>query len=158
MVEYLRYTAPGFLYSVGLPPSGAAAALAALRIMKAEPWRAERVRNRARLFLELARAQGLDTGDSGGSALVPVITGNSLTSIMLSNRLFERGINVQPILYPAVDEDKARLRFFITADHTEEQIRYTVDAMVEELKHLSTAQVPGHSFATATQPVGATVM
>ena len=40
---------------------------------------------------------------------------------------------MQPILYPLVDEDKARLRFFITADHTEEQIRYTVDAMVEEL-------------------------
>ena len=52
---------------------------------------------------------------------------------MLSRALFERGINVQPILYPAVEEEKARLRFFITAAHTEEQIRRTVDAVAEEL-------------------------
>ena len=47
--------------------------------------------------------------------------------------MFERGINVQPILYPAVEEKAARLRFFITAAHNESQIRETVDAVAEEL-------------------------
>ena len=47
-----------------------------------------------------------------------------------------RGINVQPILYPAVEEKAARLRFFITAVHTEEQIRAAVDAVAEELARI----------------------
>ena len=50
--------------------------------------------------------------------------------------LFERGINVQPILYPAVPEKSARLRFFISCEHTEEQIRQTLQAVVEEANRL----------------------
>ena len=46
--------------------------------------------------------------------------------------MFRRGINVQPILYPAVPERAARLRFFLTAAHTEEQIRDTVQILLEE--------------------------
>jgi hypothetical protein len=49
----------------------------------------------------------------------------------------KRGVNVQPILYPAVEEKAARLRFFITSNHTPEQIRYTIQAMAEELKKIS---------------------
>ena len=51
----------------------------------------------------------------------------------MSRALFERGINVQPILYPAVEEKAARLRFFITANHTSDQIKKTVTAVREEL-------------------------
>jgi len=87
----------------------------------------------AKLFLQLAAEAGLNTGNSGGSGVVPVILGNSINSLKLSRALFERGINVQPILYPAVEEQAARLRFFITAKHTPEQIRRTVTALREEL-------------------------
>ena len=67
-------------------------------------------------------------------------------ALLLSRALFERGINVQPILYPAVEEEKARLRFFITAVHTPEQIQQTVAAVAEELakidpKYLNSAAV-----------------
>ena len=48
-----------------------------------------------------------------------------------------RGINANPIIYPAVPEDKARLRFFVTSCHSEDQIRYTVKALAEELKILT---------------------
>jgi 7-keto-8-aminopelargonate synthetase-like enzyme len=58
-------------------------------------------------------------------------------ALALSRALFERGINVQPILYPAVEEEKARLRFFITAVHTDEQIRQTVEAVAEELAKIN---------------------
>jgi 8-amino-7-oxononanoate synthase len=68
--------------------------------------------------------------------VVPVIIGNSVRALTLSRRLFERGINVQPILYPAVEEKASRLRFFITSTHTAEQIRTTVDAVAEELAAL----------------------
>jgi hypothetical protein len=64
---------------------------------------------------------------------VPIITGNSAHALQLSQLLRSRGINVQPILYPAVEERAARLRFFITSNHTPEQIHYTVRAVAEEL-------------------------
>ena len=133
LVRWLKYTVPGFVYSVGLPPAAAGAALGALRLLDREPERVAKLHSNARLFLQLAREAGLDTGPSGGSAIVPVILGNSINSLKLSRALFARGINVQPILYPAVEERAARLRFFITSRHTPDQIRRTIGAMREEL-------------------------
>ncbi|MGO8690604.1 MAG: aminotransferase class I/II-fold pyridoxal phosphate-dependent enzyme [Thermoguttaceae bacterium] len=136
LIEYLKYTVPGFVFSVGLPPAGAAAALAALRLLEAEPGRVARLRDNARLFLTLARGRGLNTGTSQDSAVVPVILGNSLSALRLSQAMLARGINVQPILHPAVEESAARLRFFITSLHTEEQIRHTVEVLAEEWEKL----------------------
>ena len=70
---------------------------------------------------------------------MPIILGNSMNSLRLSRALFARGINVQPILYPAVEERAARLRFFITSRHTPDQIRRTVAAMREELVRIDPA-------------------
>jgi 8-amino-7-oxononanoate synthase/acyl carrier protein len=134
VVEYLRYTAPGFVYSVGLPPANTAAALASLRLLQRQPERAARCIEMAALFLGEARRRGLCTGLSENTPVVPVIIGNSSHALRLSRQLFLRGINVQPILYPAVEESGARLRFFITATHTPEQIRQTVAAVAEELE------------------------
>jgi 8-amino-7-oxononanoate synthase/acyl carrier protein len=136
VVEYLKYTAPGFVYSVGLSPSNCAAALAALRVLEHEPERVTKVQANSRLFLRLAKQRGLNTGMSNNTPVVPIIIGNSMHALQLSRALFLRGINVQPILYPAVEEEKARLRFFITANHTEEQIRATVDAVAIELEKI----------------------
>jgi 8-amino-7-oxononanoate synthase len=133
LVEYLKYTAPGFVYSVGLSPPSAAAALAALTVLQREPQRVGRLRELATLFLELTREHGLDTGSAAGTPVVPVIVGSPVTSLRLSRALFDRGINVQPILPPAVPDRSARLRFFITTNHSEAQIRATVSAVVDEL-------------------------
>ncbi|HUG67382.1 MAG TPA: aminotransferase class I/II-fold pyridoxal phosphate-dependent enzyme [Pirellulaceae bacterium] len=129
LIEYLKYTAPGFVYSVGLSPPNCAAALASLRILQNEPQRVARVQANSKLFLKLAKAAGLNTGFSNDTPVVPVIIGNSLNALRLSRALFEDGINVQPILYPAVEEKAARLRFFITSMHTDDQIHRTVDAV-----------------------------
>jgi len=139
LVRWLKYTCPGFVYSVGLPPAAAGAALGALRLLQREPQRVERLHANARLFLQLAKEAGLDTGPSGGSAIIPVILGNSMNALRLSRSMFARGINVQPILYPAVEESAARLRFFITSRHTPDQIRRTVAALHEELSKIDPA-------------------
>jgi 8-amino-7-oxononanoate synthase len=131
LAHYLKYSAPGFVFSVGMSPPNAAAALAALRRMEADPGLVERLQARARLFLELALERGLDTGRSEGFSVIPVIFGTSEAAVQASNRMLERGFNVQPIVYPAVEEGLARLRFFLCADHTEEQIRAAVDAVAE---------------------------
>jgi len=128
LVEHLKFLAPGFLYSVGMPPAVAAASLAALQRLHELPERVATLQARGRYFLQQARAAGLDTGHSTGLAVVPIITGSSLKAARLSEALFERGINVQPILYPAVPEKSARLRFFMSCAHTEAQIVQTVAA------------------------------
>ena len=136
LIEYLKYTAPGFVFSVGMSPPNTAATLAAVRVLKSEPERATTLLDRARLFLDLAKEQGLDTGMSKDSPVIPIIVGDSLKSIQLSQNLFKRGINVPFMIYPSVPQNGARLRFFITCNHTEEQIRLTVRILTEELHKL----------------------
>jgi 8-amino-7-oxononanoate synthase len=132
LVDFLKVAAPGFVFSVGMAPPSAAAALAALELLEREPGRVRRLNDRAALFLRLAREGGLDVGGSIGASIVPIVTGSSIRAGRLAQALFDRGVNVQPILYPAVPERAARLRFFATASHTEEQIRDTVDILLEE--------------------------
>ncbi len=133
LVEFLKYTTPGFVYSVGISPANAAAALAALHKLEQEPERVTILRERSDLLLSLFRERGIDTGLADGSAVVPCIVKSSVDCLKLSERLKARGINVQPILYPAVEENLARLRFFVTANHSEEQLLMTADAVREEL-------------------------
>lgn len=151
LVQYLKYTSPGFVFSVGIAPANAAAALESIRILEDEPERVEQLQARSRLFLRLAQWHGLDTGYSANSPVVPVILGNSALALQLSQALFERGINVQPILYPAVEERAARLRFFLTARHSEQQIRHTVEVLVKELARLS----PDYRAQRQAAPAGA---
>lgn len=137
LVEMLRSYAPGFLYSVGLAPPLAAAAHAALQVMRREPERVMRLRANGQLFLRLAKAKGINTGLSMGYSVIPVIVGSSIKAGRLSEALWLRGINVQPIFYPAVEEKAARLRFFIGSAHTEAQIAQSVEILTEELAKLS---------------------
>jgi 8-amino-7-oxononanoate synthase len=131
LVELLKYAAPGFVYSVGISPPLASASLAALRLMQKEPERVGRLQQNAQRFLQLAREAGIDTGRSQGYAIIPAIVGGSLKATKLSNRLFERGINVQPIIYPAVEEKAARLRFFISSMHSEAHLSAVIDALAD---------------------------
>ncbi len=132
LIRYLKFTAPGFLYSVGMSPPNAAAALKSLELMQRHPEVVEQLRHRAQLFLDLARSKGINTGFSIGAAVVPAIIGDSEKCIRLSQALAVRRINVQPIVHPAVEENAARLRFFISATHTEEEIRHAVDCLGKE--------------------------
>jgi len=127
LVELLKFAAPGFLYSVGLAPPLAAASHAALAVLEREPWRAARVRENGATLRALCHERGLNTGTSAGFNVVPVIVKSSVVAARLSNWLLEHGINVQPILYPAVEERAARLRFFLTAAHTRDQLEQAAD-------------------------------
>ncbi len=131
LIENLKYAAPGFVYSVGIAPPVAAAALEAIRVMLAEPDRIERVQTRSRQLLAMLRERGIDTGHAQGYAVVPAITGSSIKATRLSNALFDQGVNVQPILYPAVEEKAARLRFFVSCLHTEQQLETVADLLVK---------------------------
>jgi 8-amino-7-oxononanoate synthase len=134
LIEHLKFLAPGFLYSVGMAPPLAAASLAALEYLLAHPERSCRLRERGALFLELAREAGTDTGRSVGAAVIPAIVGSSVRAARIAEGLFARGINVQPVFYPAVPEKQARLRFFMSCEHSESDIRTAVAALAAELR------------------------
>ena len=139
LIKYLRYTAPGFLFSVGMSPPETGAALAALRVLVAEPWRVDRLRANTARFVARAQAAGLDTGRSAGSAVIPLIIGDSRLALGLSHGLFEQGIFAQPIIHPAVPARQARVRFFLSAMHTAEQLDETVDAAAAIVAALKSA-------------------
>lgn len=133
LVELLKFNAPGFVYSVGLSPALAAAALEALHILQEEPQRVARLQAVGQEFLQRAKAKGIDTGLSEGHAITPAIVGSSLKAARLSNALFDQGINAQPIIYPAVEEKAARIRFFLCCLHEPQQLQATVDALAAQL-------------------------
>ena len=141
VIDYLRHSAPGFVYSVGLPPPVAAAALASLELMQAEPERVHQLQANGQLFLAAARTHGLDTGPSIGAAIVPVMTGSSIVAARAADRLFDLGINVQPIIYPAVPEQAARLRFFISSLHAPEQLERVAEAVASTLAAIKDQRV-----------------
>lgn len=137
LIKHLRHYAPGFLYSVGIAPPLAAAALASIRLMNKEPDRLDRLHSRGSSLLKKAQAAGINTGKSAGYSVIPVMAGSSTNAVVLSNILFEAGINVQPILRPAVEDKAARLRFFISSEHTEEQIDTTIEVLKKALSQLN---------------------
>jgi 8-amino-7-oxononanoate synthase len=132
--EYLRYLAPGFIFSVGLSPPDAGAAMAALDILESEPNRTRELRQRTDHFRQLAQEWGIPMGGAADAPVASLVIGNGDLCMLLSQRLLEQGIHVQPIVYPAVALDGARLRFFITIDHTEAQFRATMPAIAKELE------------------------
>jgi len=136
LTEYLRLTVGAFVYSVAMPPVIAAAALKALEILHREPDRVQALQRNAERFCSLARARGLDVGNAAATAVCPIMVGDSLPAVMLSQRLLDRGINVLPVTHPAVPAKESRLRFFLTATHSDEELSAAVDATAEELAHV----------------------
>jgi 7-keto-8-aminopelargonate synthetase-like enzyme len=130
----LRYSAPGFVFSVGLPPSMTASALAALRVIKREPERVARLQANGGFFLKEARARGLDTGRAVGIGMLPIMVGATTRAAKAVTKLFARGINTSLIMSPGVPVNAARLRFFLTSEHTPEEIGRALDIAKEELK------------------------
>ena len=129
LVDWLRHTAPGFVYSVGLAPPLAAAAECALGLLHAEPWRVERLQANTAHFRAALRAAGFDTGASSGGSIVPVILGDSLRAMQVAVHLAGQGVNAQPIAFPVVPEGQARIRFFLSSAHRTEELDATVEAL-----------------------------
>lgn len=133
LIDALRYSAPGFVFSVGLPPSMTAAALAALRVIKREPHRVARLHSNGALFLREAKVRGLETGRSIGIGMLPVIVGATTKAAKAVTAVLGRGVNASLIMAPGVPVNAARLRFFLTCEFTPEEITHALDVTKEVL-------------------------
>lgn len=131
VIEWLRYTLPGFVFSVGLSPVTVATVQAALNLLIAEPERLTRMREASAYFLNRAREAGLNTGPAIGVAVVPVIFADTLQTMMAAKRLRDAGIYAPPVATVGVPSDSPRIRFFLTANHTQADIDRVIAVLTE---------------------------
>lgn len=135
LIQYLKYCAGGFVFSVGLTPCNAASAVKALQLIQSEPNRVAELQSRSDLFLNLAKTKGLQVGTvMDGSPVIVVYIGSTVECVTVSMQLAQHGINVKPIVYPAVEEGKCRLRFFISNLRTEKEVHFTVNTLAKLLQ------------------------
>ena len=133
LIEILKYCAPGFVFFVGLPPAMTAAALAALGVIKREPARIQKLHKNCSLFYNQYRVRGLNTRASIGLGVkYPVIMGSVKRTGRLMERMTEKGIDASPIIYPGVPINSNRLRFFISSEHSTEEILFCAQTLGEE--------------------------
>ena len=119
--DILTQRARPFLFSTSHPPAVVAACREALRVMQDEPELQARLwANTARFKAGLTRL-GFDTGHSE-TPITPVMMGDADTAGRFSDRLLDEGVFAQPVVFPTVAIDKARLRTIVTAAHADEQL------------------------------------
>lgn len=137
IIEYLRYNLPGFVFSVGISPPLAAAALEAIRLLRTDPSIMARMKENINTFVEEAHKRNLDTCLAGGTAIIPIMVGKDEDAFALSYALRQQGVFVPPAVFPAVPKGKARLRFCVISEHHKEQIIQALDTLVETARAMN---------------------
>ena len=118
-----------------MPPSNTAAALAALKIMREEPDRCDRViRNAARVRDGLT-SLGFNTGHSE-TPIVPVIIGDDMLTLHVWKALFEAGVFVNPVLPPAAPLNLSLLRTSYMATHNNAQLDRVIETFAKVGKEM----------------------
>ena len=132
LIEALIQYARPYIYTTALPAGLAAASLASLEIIRAEPWRRRRLRDLVARFRHGAAALNLPLTTSD-TPIQPVVLGDAETVLRASDGLAERGIHVTAIRPPTVPEGRARLRVTFSADHTLAHVDRLLQALSEVL-------------------------
>jgi len=127
VTDYLVNAARGFIYTTALPPVIIAANLAALRVCREQPGLGAAVLATAARFREALRERGWDA--RGVCQIVPVVVGESARALELSAALAENGYRVMAVRPPTVPEGAARLRFSLSAAHTDAQLQAVLEAL-----------------------------
>jgi 8-amino-7-oxononanoate synthase len=135
-IDLLRHTSRTLIFSASTTPSNVAAARAALKIMKREPERIERLWENTHRMMAGLQALGLDTGLSE-TPIIAVRVGDTMTTFRMCTLLHDEGVFVNPVVAPAVPEGDCLIRISLMASHTAEQINFTLDKMEKVGKSLN---------------------
>ncbi len=146
LIEYQRWLLPGFVFSVGISPPLAAAALESIRLIRSDPSIMANLRRNIACFMEEAGRHGFNTCLAGKTAILPVLVGGDTEAGDLSIALRRKGVFVPPAVYPAVPRGQSRLRFCVTAAHRPEQIAEALDKLAESAAELGIT-LPGPADA-----------
>ena len=135
VVHYIKHHARSLIFSASIPAANAAAALAALKIMRDEPERVQRLTDIGERMRRELKAMGFNIGNSV-SPIIPIFIGDRPRTLMAWRMLFDEGVFVNPILSPAVPEGMDLLRTSYMASHTDEQITRVLEVYCQVGKSL----------------------
>jgi len=136
LITYFRYSLPGFVFAAGISPPSAAAALAALRILRRDPSIVARLQDNVAFFIREAHRRGFNTCLAKEAPIIPILIGMDEYAYIISKMLLRKGVFVPTASYPAVPKNKARLRFNVISEHTHEQIAKALDCLEETLQEV----------------------
>ena len=132
VIEYIQHFARSLIFSASITPSSAAAVLAALDIIEAEPERRERLWRNTRKMQHGFRSMGLDIGLTA-TPVVPIVVGEDLETFAFWKDMFDNGVFTNPVISPAVPPGRGLIRTSYTATHTDEQL----DKVLEVIERVS---------------------
>ena len=139
VIHFIKHTARAMIFSASIPPANAAAALAALHVMRDEPERVQRLIEIADYMRKEYRRLGFDIGKSE-SPIIPIHIGDDMRTLMISKSLFDAGIFVNPVISPAVPEGCQLLRTSYMATHTDAQLNKVLETMARVGKQVGLLQ------------------
>ncbi len=134
IVEYLRYSMNGFVFTAGIAPPLAAACMMAIEIIQRDNSMAAKLHENIRYFVRRCKEEGMNTCLAGESAIVPVLVGSDADAARLSSEILKQGVFVPPAMFPAVPMGESRLRFTISATHSIEQLEKAVSVTAEVMR------------------------
>lgn len=135
LIDYLRNRARSFIFSTAPSPPVVAAALAAFDLVEEKPQLRQQLHNNAQLLFKNLKAMGYYVLPTQ-SAIIPIIIGDTQTTLALSATLAEMGIFVPAIRPPSVPEGTSRLRITVMATHTEDDIQLALNLFQKAGKKL----------------------
>jgi 8-amino-7-oxononanoate synthase len=134
-INYIKHTSRSLIFSASATPAATASVLAALEIMKTEPYYIEQLWKNTNYSLEAFRSLGFDIASSC-TPIVPIMIRDNMKTFQMSKILMENGIFINPVVQPAVPNDSTLIRFSLMATHTQEQIEYAIDKIYKAAKKL----------------------
>ncbi len=126
VIDYVKHNGRSLIFSASIPPANAAAALAALQVMREEPERAQRVNDIGARMRKGYQDLGFDTGASV-TPVIPIIIGDDDKTFLTWKLLFDNGVFVNPVISPAVSPGRQLLRTSYMATHTDEQMNRVLE-------------------------------
>ncbi len=127
LIDYLVHRGRPILFSTSHPPSVAATALTAIKLVQEEPEHIQRLWDNTKYFKENLREMGFDTGKSE-TPITPILVGDEVKAMQFSDGLFTEGVFVLGIVFPTVPQGAARLRANVTAAHTHDDLDFALQA------------------------------
>ena len=130
VIEFIKHKARSYIFSASIPPSSAAAVLAALEIIQSEPERRERLWANARRMQREFRELGFRVSNTQ-TPIVPIVVGEDLECFAFWKALFDNGVFTNPVISPAVPSGQAMIRTSYTATHTEKHLDRVVEVVAK---------------------------
>jgi len=135
VIEFLKHKSRALIFSASPSPANVAAARAALKIIRREPERIERLWENTHFMLDGFKSMGFDTGNAE-TPIIPLHVGDMKTAFVMCKILEEKGIFINPVVPPATPPGDCLIRVSFMATHTREDLEFALGIFREVGKEL----------------------